>query len=49
MSGVIMTNWVSVAAELKHDEDRSTSPVMNKAYSEHMELYDFLGDIPVVK
>ena len=44
-AGVIMTNWIAVAAELKHDEDRDTSAGMNKAFGEHMGLYDFLGDI----
>jgi nicotinamidase-related amidase len=48
-AGAIMMNWVAVAAELKHDEDRPTSPVMNKVYSEHMGLYDFLSDIAAVK
>lgn len=48
-AGAIMTNWVAVAAELKHDEDRPTTPAMNKAYGEHMGLYDFLGDIAAVK
>ncbi|MDF5706884.1 MAG: isochorismatase family protein [Nostoc sp. S4] len=47
-AGAMMTNWVAVAAELKHDEDRSTTPAMNKAYSEHMGLYDFLSDIAAV-
>ena len=44
-AGGIMTNWIAVAAELKHDEDRDTSVGMNKAFGEHMGLYDFLGDI----
>ena len=44
-AGVIMTNWIAVAAELKHDEDRDTSAGMNQAFGEHMGLYDFLGDI----
>ncbi|WP_019506191.1 hydrolase [Pleurocapsa sp. PCC 7319] len=44
-AGVIMTNWIAVAAELKHDEDRKTSAGMNRAFGEHMGLYDFLGDI----
>jgi len=48
-AGVIPTNWIAVAAELKHDEDRKTTPAMNKAYSEHMGLYNFLGDIAAVK
>jgi nicotinamidase-related amidase len=48
-AGAILTNWVAVAAELKHDEDRPTTPAMNKAYGEHMGLYDFLGDITAVK
>lgn len=48
-AGAIMTNWVAVAAELKHDEERSTTPAMNKVYGEHMGLYNFLGDIATVK
>lgn len=48
-AGVITTNWIAVAVELKHDEDRKTTLAMNKAYSEHMGLYDFLGDIAAVK
>ena len=48
-AGAMMTNWVAVAAELKHDEDRPTTSAMNKAYSEHMGLYDFLSDIAAVK
>jgi hypothetical protein len=48
-AGAIMTNWIAVAAELKHDEDRATTPAMNKAFGEHMGLYDFLGDIAAVK
>ena len=44
-AGVIMTNWIAVAAELKYDEDRNTSVGMNQAFGEHMGLYDFLGDI----
>ena len=44
-AGAIVTNWIAVAAELKHDEERETSPAMNTAFSEHMGLYDFLGDI----
>ena len=44
-AGAIVTNWIAVAAELKHDEERETSPAMNKAFGEHMGLYDFLGDI----
>jgi hypothetical protein len=38
-----------IAAELKHNEDCSTTPGMNKAFSEHIRLYDFLGDIAAVK
>lgn len=48
-AGVIITNWIAVAAELKHDEDRATTPAMNQAFGEHMGLYDFLGDIAAVK
>ncbi len=48
-AGVIVTNWIAVAAELKHDEDRATTPAMNQAFGEHMGLYDFLGDIAAVK
>jgi nicotinamidase-related amidase len=48
-AGAIMTNWIAVAAELKHDEDQVTTPAMNKAFGEHMGLYDFLGDIAAVK
>ena len=44
-AGAIVTNWIAMAAELKHDEERETSPAMNKAFGEHMGLYDFLGDI----
>ncbi len=44
-----VTNWIAVAAELKHDEDRATTPAMNQAFGEHMGLYDFLGDIAAVK
>ena len=48
-AGVIMTNWIAVAAELKHDEDRNTSVGMNEVFGEHMGLYDFLGDIAAVE
>ena len=48
-AGVIMTNWIAVAAELKHDEDRETTPGMNQAFGQHMGLYDFLGDIAATK
>ena len=48
-AGVIPTNWIAVAAELKHDEEQKTTPAMNKAFGEHMGLYDFLGDIATVK
>ncbi len=44
-AGVIVTNWISVAAELKHDEDRPTTPAMNAVFGEHMDLYSFIGDI----
>ena len=44
-AGVITTNWIAVAAELKHDEDRDTSVGINKAFGEHMGLYDFLYEI----
>ena len=48
-AGVIMTNWIAVAAELKHDEGRKTTPGMNQAFGQHMGLYDFLGDIAAAK
>lgn len=48
-AGVIPTNWIAVAAELKHDENRPTTPAMNQAFGEHMRLYDFLSDIAAVK
>lgn len=48
-AGAIVTNWIAVAAELKHDEDRETAPAMNKTFSEHMDLYSFLGDIAAAK
>lgn len=48
-AGVIMTNWIAVAAELKHDEDKDTSAAMNQVFGEHMGLYDFLGDIAAAK
>ena len=48
-AGVIMTNWIAVAAELKSDENKDTSPKMNQAFGEHMGLYDFLGDIAAAK
>ena len=32
-AGVIMTNWIAVAAELKHDEERDTSAKMNQAFA----------------
>ena len=44
-AGVIPTNWIAVAAELKHDEDRPTTPGMNAIFGQHMALYNFLGDI----
>ena len=39
-----MTNWVSVAAELKRDEDNENTGPINTIFGEHMGLYDFLGD-----
>ncbi|MBD3887038.1 isochorismatase family protein [Phormidium tenue FACHB-886] len=48
-AGAIVTNWIAVAAELKHDEDQSTTPAMNRTFGEHMGLYDFLGDITAAK
>lgn len=44
-AGVITSNWIAIAAEIKHDEERPTTPAMNKVYGEHMALYDFLGNI----
>ncbi|MBW4616393.1 MAG: isochorismatase family protein [Desmonostoc vinosum HA7617-LM4] len=48
-AGAIVTNWIAVAAELKHDEDRATTPAMNRTFGEHMDLYGFLGDIAAAK
>ncbi|MGV0024425.1 hypothetical protein [Phormidesmis priestleyi] len=48
-AGAIVTNWVAIAAEFKHDEDRATTPAMNQTFGEHMDLYAFLGDIAAVK
>jgi hypothetical protein len=48
-AGAIVTNWIAIAAELKHDEDRETTPAMNKTFGEHMDLYGFLGDIAAAK
>ena len=48
-AGAIVTNWIAIAAELKHDEDRKTTPAMNQTFGEHMELYSFLGDIAAAK
>lgn len=48
-AGAIVTNWVAIAAELKHDEDRATTPAMNQTFGEHMDLYAFLGDIAAAK
>ena len=43
-AGAIMTNWISVAAELKCDEDNKHTGPINTVFGEHMGLYDFLGD-----
>lgn len=48
-AGVIMTNWIAVAAELKQDEEQKTSPAMNEVFGERMGLYDFLTDIATAK
>lgn len=48
-AGVIVTNWIAVAAELKHDEEQKTAPAMNQVFGERMGLYDFLSDIAAVK
>lgn len=48
-AGVIPTNWIAIAAELKQDEQQPTSPAMNQVFGERMELYDFLSDIAAVK
>jgi nicotinamidase-related amidase len=48
-AGAIVTNWIAIAAELKHDEDRETTPAMNSTFGEHMDLYSFLGDMAAAK
>ncbi|MBW4475064.1 MAG: isochorismatase family protein [Stenomitos rutilans HA7619-LM2] len=48
-AGAIVTNWIAIAAELKHDEDRESTPAMNQTFGEHMNLYSFLGDIAAAK
>ena len=48
-AGVIMSNWIAIAAEIKHDENRPTTPAMNQVYGEHMALYDFMGNIAAAK
>lgn len=45
-AGVIPTNWISVAAELKGGEDQPWTQAINRdVFGKHMGLYGFLGDI----
>jgi len=48
-AGVMVTNWIAVAAELKQDEEKPATPAMNQVFGERMGLYDFLSDIAAVK
>lgn len=48
-AGVMCTNWISVAAELKYSEDSEYTDAVNKVFAEHMGLYQFMGDIQQAK
>lgn len=44
-AGVKCTNWISVAAELKHDNEHAKSKDINALFGERLGFHSFLSDI----
>ena len=48
-SGVIVTNWVAIAAELQKDWRLETGPTMGQLFQEHLTFYGMLMNNFVAK